>query len=57
MALTGRAPKPEYAAAPAYVDPDPLWSRPEGADDLDAKLDADIEAATQGRAKSDDEKA
>lgn len=45
VALTGRRSKPDYAAAPAYVEPEPLWAPPEGAADLDAKLDADIEAA------------
>ena len=46
VALTGRRSKPDHAAAPAWVEPDPLWTEPDAAaSDLDARLDADIEAA------------
>lgn len=51
VALTGRRSRPEHGAAPAYVEPEPLWTPPEGAADLDAKLDADIEAATRDTEK------
>jgi hypothetical protein len=51
VALTGRRSKPDYVSTPAYVEPEPLWAPPEGAADLDAKLDADIEAATRDAEK------
>ena len=55
VALTGRRSKPEYAAAPAYVAPDPLWAEPdEVALERDARLDADIEAAAKDREKDTD---
>lgn len=55
VALTGRRSKPEvigtYADTPAYAEPEPLWAPDPGAADLDARLDADIEAATKDAAK------
>lgn len=52
VALTGRRSKPEYAAAPAYVQPDPLWAEPDAAAvERNARLDADIEAATKDTEK------
>jgi hypothetical protein len=52
VALTGRRSKPEYVAAPAHVTPEPLWSEPDAAAaDLDARLDADIEAAEKDATK------
>lgn len=33
VALTGRRSKSEYAATPAYVEPEPLWSEPDVTDD------------------------
>lgn len=32
VALTGRRSKPEYAAAPAYVESEPLWTEPDETD-------------------------
>jgi hypothetical protein len=49
VALTGRRSQSERVAAPAHVEPEPLRTPPEGAADLDAKLDADIEAAMKDR--------
>ena len=53
VALTGRRSKPEvetaYVAAPAYAEP--LWAQDPGAADLDARLEADIEAAAKQRAE------
>ena len=55
VALTGRRTKPEvigsYAAAPAYTEPEPLWAPDPGAADLDARLEADIEAAEKDQEK------
>ncbi len=40
VALTGRRSRPEYAAAPAYVEPEPLWSEHDAidAEDEDEKI-------------------
>jgi hypothetical protein len=55
VALTGRRSKPEvigaYGAAPTHTEPEPLWSPDPGAADLDARLEADIEAAEKDAAK------
>ena len=52
VALTGRRSKTDYAAATAYVEPEPLWSEPdEAAADRDARLEADIEAAAKDTEK------
>lgn len=32
VALTGRRSKPEYAAAPATAEPEPLWAEPDETD-------------------------
>jgi len=32
VALTGRRSKPEYAAAPTTVEPEPLWAEPDETD-------------------------
>lgn len=55
VALTGRrtksesAPESGYVAPPAYAEP--LWAPDPGAADLDARLEADIEAAAKQRAE------
>lgn len=54
VALTGRRSKPEVEAAyaePAYAEP--LWAQDPGAADLNARLEADIEAAAKQRAEQE----